>query len=200
MPTARIWGALVPLTPERRPACQERRPCLAVERDADYVACFQALFAVGARLRKTGRNLPLLLQKARLELRMGSHGAAKLAAQDALKLDAGCQEAHWLHALSHLAICLEHLGLVDGGPGAIADEGPKKLPEDDLEDAHSSFAECARLSKWMDEEAVEYVDFTSNLLAARLTGSALGAALRPLLDLPAASGLRRLDSGRSDGR
>lgn len=170
-----------------------------MERDADYVACFQALFTVGAQLRKTGRNLPLLLQKARLELRMGSHAAAKTAAQDALNVDAGSREAHWLQGLSCLAICLERLGLVDAGPGALANEGPRQPPEDDLEDAHSSFAECARLSQWLDEEAVEYVDFLSNLLSARLKGRALAVGLRPLLDLPAASAMRRIGAGGSHG-
>ena len=184
--------------PKRRPD-PKGRPTLEVESDSDYVGCFQDLFSVGVQLRK-GRTVPLLLQAAVLNLRLGNHGAARFEAQNALKLNAACVEAHWLRALACLGLTLERLGLIDAGPGAIADDDPKLPAEETLEEAHASFTQCARLTNWQDQEAVDYMEFLSTLLAARLTGAALARALRPLLDRPTTSTSRRLEPGRSHGR
>ncbi|MCA1818673.1 MAG: hypothetical protein LC620_01250 [Halobacteriales archaeon] len=156
-------------------------PRLVLDQDADYVASFQALCAVAILLRKQRRkeaSLPLLLQKAALELRMGSFHAARDAAADARRIDTACPEAHWLHGMALLALCMRGLGLLDEGPGeSPIDHGEQDAqPGDLLAEARLDILTCAKLAR-RDEEACSLADYLTTLLAARLPDRDLAKAL-----------------------
>ncbi|MEA3203732.1 MAG: hypothetical protein QOI63_1411 [Thermoplasmata archaeon] len=151
---------------------------LPLRESIDYVEGFQDLARLGVEIHRSGPTLPLLLRKAVLELRVGSYAAASDAASDALVCNDQCAEAHWLHALALLGLCLVDLGLLTEGPGEPpARSGAPVLAR--LEAAWRSLVECVRLSGG-DQEAATLLAYVETVLAARPPRRRLPHLLRPL--------------------
>jgi hypothetical protein len=146
----------------------------------DYVNGFQALATVGSQLKRIGRRLPLLLQKATLELGVGSYEAARQASLSAIDLSPHCAEAHWLHGMSLLGLLLVDLGLLTEGPGE-AKPKPEQPPLEQLIDVRQCLLRCAALGAGQDQEASDLVAFFGTVLAARPSKCHLRNELRCLL-------------------
>ena len=157
-------------------------PQLHLERDTDYVACFQEVSRIQVHMDRYGRTLEEELRKAKLCLDMGSFQAAIDAAKSAIDLDYRSIEAHWLNATANLGLALVLLHVWNGGPGEGQHVGDDTRPEDCVEEARTSVKACVRLTERRDEEAVQLLDYLSTVLSARLTGKRLADALATLPD------------------
>jgi hypothetical protein len=154
-------------------------PPLPLERDVDYVEGFQALAALGLKVRKDGPSIPLLLHKTTLELRIGSFQSAWETASGAAYLDPESAEAHWLRAVAALGLCLVRVGAISEGPGRDKPQ-PGRSVRDDVEAARRSLLRCVRLSQGRDEEAGALLGFIDTVLAAGSDERHMGETLRRL--------------------
>jgi hypothetical protein len=123
--------------------------------------------------------VPLLLRKAALELRVGSYEQARIASANALIRDARNAEAHWLHALSLLGLCLVDAGLATEGPGEAKPKTDAPLM-DQVEDIHRSLGACVRITHTRDEEAAQLMSYLQTVLAVRPNRRRLREMLRCL--------------------
>jgi hypothetical protein len=168
------------MLPEVRPRMAPVTQSLLMPQDMDYVAGFQDLAQLSIEFRRTGPTVPLLLRKAHLELRVGSYEQARIAATDALIRNSRSAEAHWLHALSLLGLCLVDLGLITEGPGESKPDRDEP-PLDQLEDVHRCLGQCVRLTHGADQEAAHLMEQLQTVLAARPSRRQLRVVLRCLV-------------------
>lgn len=145
----------------------------------DYVAGFQDLARLGLLMDRSGPNVALLLRKATLELCVGGYEAACHAASQALLREPTEAEAHWLHALAQIGLCLVDLSLLTEGPGNAAPHAMLP-PTARLELACASLQACAKSSHGADQDAVSLLAYLEAVLASRPSRSLMRELLRCL--------------------
>ena len=145
----------------------EHAPRLPFQRDYDYFAHLQEMRPVLESLKRGGRCVPLLLEKAARSLQFAAFPAARDAAISALQLSPTCVEGHWLRALACLGLCLNRLGVLARSPAIWPSDLPMDLVSTEahvhLDEARNSLGYCVELTDAGDQEAADLLDYLLKL-------------------------------------